>query len=148
MLLLVLVTIFAVMVVSMPPAVFVIFFPDINFFGRLMFILPVFVILRLVDSRWRTPGGINAVGMMFTVSRHIDILVPAVIDKIDRPATSVVFAAVFVPFFSMARRYAEINRRIPSRYRPNNDRFSIDQARCGIIADVDVTVIPRFSHTD
>jgi hypothetical protein len=131
-----------VIIVSISSAVFVIFLPDINFFWRFVVVSPVFVIFR----RW-AGGDINA-AMMFPIPGHINILVPAVIDEIDRPAAGTIRIAVSVPIFNMGGRYAEIDRWIPGLHAPDNNRFTIDQTWWGSIADVDAAIKSGFSHTN
>jgi hypothetical protein len=142
-------------VVSMPAVIVliaavvvvpVILLPDIHLPGRSVVIFAVFVIRWLMDDRWT--GWHNHPAIIFAVPGHIDIPVPVVFDEINRPATGTVGVAVFVPMFDMTGRHPKIDRRIPGSYRPNNNRFAVDQARRGIVADVDTAVKTRFSHTD
>jgi hypothetical protein len=133
-------------VVSVTPAVFVILIPDIDSFGRFALVFPVFVVSWFVYDR-RAGGNVGA-AMILTIAGYIHIPVPTVIDEINRPAAGAVFVAVPVPVFYMTGRHPKIDRRIPGLHPPDNDRFFIDQARCGVITDVDATVKAGLPYTD
>jgi hypothetical protein len=136
------VSVVPVIIVSIPAVVFIILFSNIDLLGRFVVVSPVFVILR----RW-SGGDINA-AMMLTIPGHINILVPAVFDEIDRPAAGTVRIAVSVPISHMVGRYAEIDRWIPGLHSPDNNRLSIDQTWWWGIADVDAAIKSGFSHTN
>jgi len=129
-------------IVSVAAVVSIILFSDIDLLGRFVVVSPVFVILR----RW-AGGDINA-AMMLTIPGHINILVPAVIDEIDRPAAGTIGIAVLVPISHMGGRYAEIDWWIPGLHAPDNNRFCIDQTWWGSVADVDAAIKSGFSHAD
>jgi len=129
-------------IVSIAAVVSIILFSDIDLLGWFVVVSPVLVILR----RW-AGGDINA-AMMLTIPGHINILVPAVLDEIDRPAAGTVRIAVSVPISDMGGRYAEIDRWVPSFHASDNHRFSIDQTWWGGIADVDAAIKSGFPHTD
>jgi hypothetical protein len=127
--------------------VFVPVFLDIDLFGRPVVVLAIFVIGRFVDYDRRTVGSVYA-RIILAVSGCVDIAIPDVVNKIDRPAAGLVLIAIPVPFFCMPRRHAEINRRIPGPYRADDNRFRIDQPRRRIIAYIKAAVKSRFAHTD
>jgi hypothetical protein len=87
--------------------------------------------------------------MMLTISWSIDIVVPSILNKIDRAAASVISAAVIAPPFLMSWWYTQINRLI---YHPNwtmdDDRFGIYQFWLRVIADINLAIEPRLTDAD
>lgn len=53
---------------------------------------------------------VTTMSVTFTVLRCVDIVVPAVSDKIDRTTAGIVLAAVVAPMACMLRRYAQVDR--------------------------------------
>ena len=62
--------------------------------------------------------------MMFPITRYVHLVVPAILNEIDRPATSAIFITVSVPVSNLTGRNAEIDRW--SYYSPHNYRFWVD----------------------
>ena len=83
---------------------------------------------------------ITAMTMLFLVTRSVLALVPVVMHKEDPLAAGVVFAAVLVPMFGMARRYAQIDRRAFHRHPLDCYRLTIDHLWRRKAADVESTI--------
>ena len=62
--------------------------------------------------------------MMFPITRYVHLVVPAILNEIDRPATSAIFITVSVPVSNLTGRNTEIDRW--SYYSPHNYRFWVD----------------------
>jgi hypothetical protein len=78
----------------------------------------------------------------WVVVRHIDLVVPAVLDEIDRLTTGAVLAAVVPPVLEMLGRDMEIDRPAfhPDRRWRDQDRFRVDKYRWRSVADFDAAV--------
>ena len=48
-------------------------------------------------------------GVMLTILWHIHLVVPAILDEIDRVAAGVVLATMLAPVLRVPRRYAHVN---------------------------------------
>lgn len=90
----------------------------------------------------------TAIVMNFAITGYIHVPVPIVIDEIDRSATCIIPITIPVPFFNMARRYAEINRRIPDLDGPDNNRLFTDQSWRWEITNIDAAVKAGFPNAD
>jgi hypothetical protein len=136
------------MFVSVPiPIPIPIAIPNVDFFRRSVFVFFIFVVTRLPDNmRWPMMGFVVVV--TFTISGDIHLIIPAVVNKIDRPATGIVPVAVLIPSLGMTRRYPEVDRGIPRMDAMDNDRFRIEQAWHRIAADVDTPVKSGFPNAD
>ena len=68
---------------------------------------PMFVIFAILPMfrSWILMGA----AVIFAIPGHIHIMVPVVMDEIDRSATGVVLVAIPVPSFDMARGHAKID---------------------------------------
>jgi hypothetical protein len=98
-----------------------------------------------VVGPWRRrPGGT----VNFPIPRHIDTLVPVVIDKVDRIATGIVPVAIPLPIVPVFGRHAQINRLIARHNGANDDRLRIYQLRLGKTANVNLTIKSRLADAD
>lgn len=75
--------------------------------------------------------------------RHINIVVPSLLDKVDRLVAGMIAMAVLTPFLGVTWRYIEVNRLLlngdSGRYGQN--RVRINQLRSGIIiAQINLTI--------
>src|ERR1017187_10078924 len=86
------------------------------------------------------PAFVSAVTMLFLVTRNILMVVPVVLHKIDPLAAGVVFAAVLVPMFGVARRYAQIDRRTIHRTPLDYFRLTIEHLWLMIAADIESAI--------
>ena len=84
------------------------------------------------------------------IMRHIDIIIPPIADEIDRLAASIIFAAVFAPFFLMTRRYVQIDwlSYNVNRCGPNNDWFCVNKFRPRIVSDVNAAIKAGLADAD
>lgn len=82
--------------------------------------------------------------------RNIDIIVPLIAHEIDRLAASIIFTAVFAPFFLMTRRYVQIDwlSYNVNRCGPNNDWFCVNKFWLRIAADVNAAIKTGLSDAD
>ena len=48
--------------------------------------------------------------LMLTIPRRVHVVVPAVLNEVDRSSTRIVFTAMFVPVFRVTWRYTQIKR--------------------------------------
>lgn len=82
------------------------------------------------------------------IMRDIHLVVPIILDEIDRPAAGVVFATVLAPFFRMSGRNMQIERLLDNMdgSGPDYDRLGVDHCRAGSIPDVDLAVKARLPH--
>ena len=55
--------------------------------------------------------------LMLTVPRRVHVVVPTVLNEVDRSSTRIVFTAMFVPVFRVTWRYTQINRARANRVR-------------------------------
>src|SRR5438093_12962556 len=76
------------------------------------------------------------------VMGNIDVVVPTLLDEIDRLAARVVSGAVFGPVLCMSRRDVQIDRKGRYMRRPglDDDRLRVDELRWRKTADFDETV--------
>jgi hypothetical protein len=91
-------------------------------------------------------GVLLVVPQVRAAMRHIDVPVPLLLDKIDRPIAGAVSMAVFPPLFRMTGRHVQVDR-LPHDVRgPNNNRPCIDNLRPGSVADINATVESGFAY--
>ena len=127
------------------PVVSLILFPDVDLFVRSPWIVAVFVVFRRLHPG-RRAAMITAV--IFAVAGYINLLVPAIIDEIDRPAAGIVSVAVLVPLFHVARGHAEVDRWMPDFDPVDDDWLFVYQPRRGRVADVNAPIKIRVANTD
>lgn len=77
-----------------------------------------------------------------TVVGDINIVVPSVLDEIDRPVAGMVLVAVLGPFFRMSGRDMEIERFMYNvdRRRVDDDGFGVNQLGPGGVAYINLSV--------
>ncbi len=91
-----------------------------------------------------------AVPVSRLVFRYIDVVIPTISYEIDRPATGVVFMAVFFPMFFVSRRNMQIDWRIRHTHRcgTDHDRFGINDLWPWKVSDIDPAVKARLPNAD
>src|SRR5215471_20914552 len=79
------------------------------------------------------------IAMALAITRHVDLVVPAVLHEIHRPAASVVFAAVLAPVLGVTGGHVQIQRLLHYAHTRGHDPHWLrtDQQRRRKIADVD-----------
>lgn len=93
---------------------------------------------------------IESVAMLATVLRRVDGVVPAVLDKIDRSAASIVACTVSAPVPSLTRRHMEVDRfgHYAHRRWLDYDRLRIYQDRPRNVTYVNLAVHAGFAYVD
>ena len=87
--------------------------------------------------------------VMCAVARFVDLVIPAVLYKINGTAASVIFRAVSFPMSRLFRRDIKINRLIPNGCRPlNDDRLRVNDAGLGDGTDIDDAVCTWLCDAD
>lgn len=84
------------------------------------------------------------------VLRRIYLIVPPVLDKIDRPVTGIVLAAMLAPFFLVPGRHVHVNRLVDNMDRRgmDRDRPDVHDFRAGEIAHIETPVKTRLADAD
>ena len=84
------------------------------------------------------------------VVRNVNVVVPRVLDEVDRLTASIVLAAMLAPVSRMAGRHPQVDRLSDDagRQRLDHDRLRVDEARRWQRADVDAPVEPRLTDAD
>lgn len=82
------------------------------------------------------------------ILRHIDALVPAFLDKIDRSSASAVAMTVFVPVLYMLGRGIHIHGGRSVGCRLDDHGLRVDQLRCRIASQVKAAVKARLTYAD
>jgi len=82
------------------------------------------------------------------VSRYIHVIIPLVPYEIDRPATSIVFVAMFVPMFCVTRRHVQIDWSIHHRHGADDYRLRIDNLRSREVSNIDLPIKAWLADTD
>jgi hypothetical protein len=82
--------------------------------------------------------------------RYIDIVVPPITHEIDRPAASIIFAAVLAPFFLMTRRYMHVDRLINNAGRRglNHNGPCINKLGLRCVSYVNAAIKARLADAD
>ena len=107
-----------------------------------VFAMAAVMVIAIVASAHFTATMIATAFMtvFFAIVRHIDIVVPVIAHEIDGAAAGVVFSAVFVPVFIVARWYPEVKWRPCHRYWLNHDGLGINNCWSRKITDIDVAI--------
>lgn len=87
---------------------------------------------------------------MFMMAGRISLLVPCILDEIDRSAAGIVFAAMLVPVLFMSGWHPQIDwlYLLAGRGLVGNNRFAEYDVWSGRIANFDATVEPGFADAD
>jgi hypothetical protein len=82
------------------------------------------------------------------IMRDIHLVVPIIMDEIDRPAAGVIFGAVLAPVFCLSGRNMQIERLLDNMdgSRPDYHGLGVDHCRPGSIPDVNLAVKARLPH--
>ena len=91
-----------------------------------------------------------AVSMSRLIFRYIDVVIPLIAYKIDRPATGVVFMTMFSPMFFVSRRNMQIERRMRHTHRQgtDHDRLRINDLWPWKVSDIDLAIKAWLTNAD
>ena len=86
------------------------------------------------------------IAMLVLVVRDVLLVVPVVLNEVDRPAAGVVFTAVLVPMLLMPRWDMQVDRGCRGKFRASlyNDGLRVHQLGCGHATDIDLPIKPRL----
>jgi len=115
-----------------------------------VFIAFITVILITTIVAANTSTLIIMVMMTLLNTRHVVIVVPAMLYKVDALAAGIIVTTMSTPVYGMARWYAQINR-LALNINPFNDsRLTINEARLRIriITDINPAKKSRLIDTD
>ena len=104
-------------------------------------IFPVFVPAFVAAS-------ILVLTVLLPVARHVFVVVPVVLYKIDSLAACVVLAAVATPVFCMSRRYAQIDGRSHCRDTLDYPWPTINNGWLIIVPDIESAVETGLAYAD
>src|SRR5712692_5158340 len=88
------------------------------------------------------------VAVVFLVVRNVHLVVPVVLNEVDRLAAGVVLAAMLAPVFLVPRRHMQIDWLSYHLDPLDHNRLRKDQSRRRSVADVDATIEARLADAD
>jgi hypothetical protein len=94
------------------------------------------------------PTLVPPIPMPFLIPRNILPAIPLVLHKEDRFPAGVIFVAVLAPILTVARRYAQIDRRAAYRCALDYDRLTIDHLRLRKVADIEPAIEAGLADAD
>jgi len=83
---------------------------------------------------------IQAITMMFLVTRNVFAFVPVVLHEVDPLSAGFVFVAVLRPLLGVSRRHAQVARRTIHPHPFDDNRPALDDLRLRIAADVQPSI--------
>ena len=88
--------------------------------------------------------------LMFLIMRRVDIIVPTVLNEIDRSTASIIFGAVLLPVFCVAGWHVQINWLFNNvrRARLNYDWTWVNEFWPRGASNVDLTIKARLPYAD
>ena len=114
-------------------------------------IVPVAAILVLVLPFVAAVAALFAFVMIaLPISRHILIVVPVMVNEVDRATAGVVFATMLAPVLLMAGRHVKIDRSNVAVLGDglDHDRARVDNSRRRYVSDIDLTIEPRLADAN
>lgn len=113
--------------------------------GRSVVVMTMPVMVMLIVAVFAV---VVLVSMSMAVLGHVDALVPVVLDEIHRRAAGAVAMAVFVPVLHMLGGRVDVHGCCAIRCWLHIHGLTMDQARCRVAANIDVTVEAGLSDAD
>jgi len=86
--------------------------------------------------------------VVMAILRHIDVLVPAVLDEIHRCAAGTVAMAVLVPVLHVPGWSVQVHGRGSISRRLRNHGLTVDQLRRRVAAHIDAAIEAGLADTD
>ncbi len=122
-------------------------FMNVDFFRRTVVVFFIFVVMGPMNTR-RWPM-IGAGGIMaFAIPWNVDVMIPTIIDKVDRPTAGIVPMTVFIPSLGMGRGHPQVDRGVPGLDAVDDDRLRIEQPWRRKTAEVNAPVESGLADTD